>query len=198
MLVDDLVAVLDDLNLDKANYFGYSMGGRIGFRIPLFAPQRFSSLVIGGSVYPITGKEDSEDDLLMYLQQSLENAIREAPEKPTEYILAIMEKMVGAPVPQSQRDAFLANDPWALLAAIRTFRSAISLKPEEVLPRIAIPCLLFVGEADPRFPVTRECAGCIPGARFISLPGLDHVQGLARIDLVLPHVTSFLAELNKD
>jgi pimeloyl-ACP methyl ester carboxylesterase len=48
--VGDIVAVLDDLGIEKAHYFGYSMGGWIGFGAARYAPERFRSLVLGGAV----------------------------------------------------------------------------------------------------------------------------------------------------
>ena len=36
--VGDIVAVLDDLGIAKTHYFGYSMGGWIGFGMAQFAP----------------------------------------------------------------------------------------------------------------------------------------------------------------
>ena len=39
--VQDIVAILDELEISKAHFFGYSLGGQIGFRIPLYAPDRF-------------------------------------------------------------------------------------------------------------------------------------------------------------
>jgi len=51
--VADITTVLDDLNVTRAHYFGYSMGGRIGFAIARYAPDRVHSLVLGGgSPYP--------------------------------------------------------------------------------------------------------------------------------------------------
>ena len=47
--VEDIVAVLDDLGIAKAHYFGYSMGGWIGFGVARYAPERFRSLIIGGA-----------------------------------------------------------------------------------------------------------------------------------------------------
>ena len=47
--VSDIVAVLDELGIHKAHYLGHSMGGRIGYGIARYAPERFHSLVIGGS-----------------------------------------------------------------------------------------------------------------------------------------------------
>lgn len=192
-MVADLVVILDNLKINRAHYFGYSMGGRIGLRIPIYAPERFSSLVLGASVYPITGKEDAEDDLMILIQQSLEAAIEETPEKPMEGYLAAMEKRFG-PTPPERRPLALANDPWALIAAIKAFRGAVSPRADDILPHVTMPCLLFVGEADPRFPSVRECAGRMPNARFLSLPGLDHLQGFVQSNVVLPHVKQFLAE----
>ena len=67
---------------------------------------------------------------------------------------------------------------------------------EDVLPKIKTPCLLYAGEADAACP-DAECAARVPGARFVSLPGLDHTQAFERIDLVLPHVKEFLARVNR-
>ena len=46
--VADVVAVLDTLNTSEAAFFGYSMGGWIGFACARHAPKRFSALVLGG------------------------------------------------------------------------------------------------------------------------------------------------------
>lgn len=37
--VDDITSVLDDLDIPRAHYFGYSMGGRIGFATARRAPR---------------------------------------------------------------------------------------------------------------------------------------------------------------
>jgi pimeloyl-ACP methyl ester carboxylesterase len=48
-MTHDVVAVLDELGITRANFWGYSMGGRIGLALGKYAPDRFSSLIIGGS-----------------------------------------------------------------------------------------------------------------------------------------------------
>jgi len=45
---DDVVAVLDELGIAKAHYWGYSMGAAIGFEIIRRAPTRFHSFTLGG------------------------------------------------------------------------------------------------------------------------------------------------------
>lgn len=46
--VRDVVAVLDAIGIKRAHYWGYSMGGWVGFGMAQFAPERVDQLVIGG------------------------------------------------------------------------------------------------------------------------------------------------------
>lgn len=194
--VSDLVAILDELGIDKTGYFGYSMGGKIGYRVPIYAPQRFSYLILGGMGYPITGKEDREDGIVNQTIADLENAFREAPESPMEFFVAAREKRTGAPLPPDRRAIMLANDARAYLIYARKSRDIVSPKAEEILPKISLPVLIFAGENDPWCPLAKRCAALIPCAQFASLPGLDHAAFL-RSDLVLPIVKEFLAKVSK-
>ena len=63
----------------------------------------------------------------------------------------------------------------------------------DVLSTMTMPCLLFVGEAEPRLPYVQACIQHMPNVTFFVVPGCDHVSAWARSDLVLPHVTTFLA-----
>lgn len=40
--------MLDSLGIERAHYWGYSMGGWIGFGMAKHAPQRLRALIIGG------------------------------------------------------------------------------------------------------------------------------------------------------
>jgi pimeloyl-ACP methyl ester carboxylesterase len=44
----DIVAVLDDLGIEQAYYFGYSMGGWLGTAMAKYAPERLAALCIAG------------------------------------------------------------------------------------------------------------------------------------------------------
>jgi pimeloyl-ACP methyl ester carboxylesterase len=46
--VADVVAVIDAVGVERAYFWGYSMGGYIGFGMAKHAPQRINALVIGG------------------------------------------------------------------------------------------------------------------------------------------------------
>jgi pimeloyl-ACP methyl ester carboxylesterase len=85
------------------------------------------------------------------------------------------------------RAMMLAGDAEALMAT-QIDRPSL----EDVLPTLTVPCLVYVGDADPRHPVCETYVRLIPDATFVSLLGLDHMTGISRSDLVLPHVRAFL------
>jgi pimeloyl-ACP methyl ester carboxylesterase len=196
LMVEDVVAILDDLKIKKAHYFGYSWGGMIGWRVPIYAPERFLSLILGGSRYPLQGREEMDSNVATALQVGLEMAFKEAPDRPMEFFVAAVEKSMGSQYPPERRAQMLALDPHAVLASFQGVLQGVIPKAEDVLPRVTLPCLIFAGEADPWYPKARECANLMPNATFFSLPGIGH-EALERSDLVLPHISKFLAEVSK-
>jgi len=193
VMVSDLVAILDDLDLPSACFFGYSMGGRVGFRIPLYAPDRFSALILGGALYPLS--TDQDKDITPWVN-GLDLAFKESPDNPMPVLLDLWEQATGRQLDPYARDHFLSNDALALQAVTLALRDAVSPSAEEALPRFTMPCLLFVGELDDHYQGFKECANRMPNASYVSFPGLDHSETLTRSDLVLPHVKEFLASLD--
>lgn len=173
----DVVAVLDALGISQAHYFGYSLGGWIGFGLAQFAPHRLGSLTLGGA-QPYGQNMAAYRDML---KEGLETC------------LSLLEKAAGISLPEQVRQRFLKNDVKALLAAYSNDRPDIS----EIVPALSLPCLLFAGEEDPLHPLVKRCADELPNASFVSLPGLNHIQMGIQIKAVLPHLTQFLAKLSR-
>ncbi len=197
LMVEDVVAILDDLKINKAHYFGYSMGGMIGWRICIYAPERFLSLILGGSRYPLQGREEMDDsNVATAIQVGLQMALKEASDRPMEFFVAAGEKSMGYQYPPERRAQMLALDARALVASFQSWVGGVVPKAEEVLPGVTLPCLIFAGEADPWYPKARECANLMPNATFFSLPDIGH-EAFGRSDLVLPHIRKFLAEVSK-
>lgn len=174
----DIVAVLDHLHITHAHFFGYSMGGWIGFGLAQYAPERFPALIIGGS-HPYARSMDDQ-----------RQALRKALEQGKEAFVAGLEELYGPMTPRRKARA-LANDLEALLAVAQDRPSL-----EAVLPTMTMPCLLFAGEADPVYPAVKECVKQMPNVTFFSLPDLGHTEAGGRSDLVLPHLTKFLATVS--
>ena len=177
--VEDIVAVLDDLGIAQADFFGYSMGGWIGFGVARYAPERFRSLIIGGQ-HPYAQNMDGLRQLVRY---GVENG--------PEAFVAMWEESFGT-LSSKTRERMLAYDYEALLAVAQDRASL-----EAVLPTMRMPCLLYVGEMDEIHPLAKECARQIANATFVTLPGLDHGEAIRRSDEVLPHVKRFLAAVNR-
>ena len=170
----DVVAVLDALAIDKAHFWGYSMGGWIGFGMVQFAPERLDRLVIGGQHPYARNMERS--------RRLARSGIEQGPDA----FVKSFEEVFGAP-PTGCRARLLGSDFEAFLAVAHD-RPSI----ESVLPKITMPCCVYAGEADPTFGETKSASGPIRNARFFSLPGLTHLQAFVRSELVLPQVTKFL------
>lgn len=184
LMVADVIAVLDDLNIGKAHFLGYSMGGWVGFGIAKYAPQRFHSLIIG-CMHPYA-KPNEPEQSFQWLKLDI-NAK-----------LALAETWLGSGMtPQWKawtHTRFATNDFQALIALVsRDWPHGF----DEVLPTMTMPVLVFVGETDPFYPGARECAKSIPNATFVSFPGLDHTQTFIRKDLVLPYITRFLKKVSQ-
>ncbi len=60
--VADITAILDDAGIERAHYFGYLMGGWIGYGVLEHAPERFHSAIIGG-FGPVTDPYFGRDPL---------------------------------------------------------------------------------------------------------------------------------------
>ena len=174
--VTDVTSVLDELGLDKAHFLGYSMGGRTGFGIAKHAPQRFHSLIIGGSS-PFVSRGAPRANPGEAFQEGMEAyvASREAE---------------SGPMDPERRALMLDNDPKALIAAITGAGGDDDMG--DVLPTMTMPCLLYVGESDGSYQRMKDCMQQLPNATFTSFPGLDHRQTSAAGHLVTPHVTEFL------
>jgi pimeloyl-ACP methyl ester carboxylesterase len=186
----DYAAILAELSIRKAHFMGYSMGGRIGFRvIARYLLPNFSSLILGGaSPYPITSEEEKGE-----LGERL-TALRVALDKGVDAYLAGLEAQSG-PLSPRARERIIQSDPIAIYTLTRTTYDWPSA--EDVLPVINVPCLIYASDRDPRYAGAREGAAHIPGATFVPFQNIEHLDILRRSELVLPYIRQFLDAVNK-
>jgi pimeloyl-ACP methyl ester carboxylesterase len=183
-MVGDVVAVLDDLGIEKAHFWGYSMGGRVALAAGRYAPDRFSSLIIGGNGL---SEKDSKEEM-----EELQGYIRTF-EQGVDAVIASIEKGRGREMEKWERDKWLNDDLDALIAYCSNYEN---IGMAEYLPTLTIPCLFYAGEED-TYPHSRAkaCAEIMQNALFMSLPGLDHEGAFNSWDQVLPHVLQFLERI---
>ena len=178
LMVGDVLAVLDHLGVATTRYFGYSMGALIGYGLARAALGRVSAFILGGAPPMAGGSAYSGPD-----GDALLAAFRSG-------IDAVLSMYGNCLTPQLEA-RLRANDMEALIACRRRRMTSPGL--EGALSSIAVPTLMFAGSSDPIHALVRASAANIRGATFVSLPGLGHIEGMCRSDLVLPAVLQFLA-----
>jgi pimeloyl-ACP methyl ester carboxylesterase len=182
--VADVVAVLDELQISKTHFCGYSMGGTVGFGIAKYAPERLLSLIIGGEgAHEAASEEPSSwsEKAIELLKQGMETFVSAAGE------------LFGGTSPEFEAK-LMNNDAQAFIAQLSP-RDEPNIV--DILPTIAVPCLVFAGEKDDVHASAKRASELIPDATFVSLPGLDHVGAGYRGDLILPYITKFLATVGE-
>ncbi|MCK5313767.1 MAG: alpha/beta hydrolase [Anaerolineales bacterium] len=191
--VKDYLAVLDDLGVSKAHYWGFSMGGSVGFCSAKYALDRFASIIIGGlnpysdsrdigdrtplSHKPLQGLPEGDDPILMALEQG------------GDAWLHFWESNMS--VPDGMRIRLPDNDFRALIAQWETpyrWRDEV----ESLLAKFPYPCFLYVGDAENNYLGMKTCSEEMPVAELIALPGYHHFDIWAKSDTVVPHVKRFL------
>jgi pimeloyl-ACP methyl ester carboxylesterase len=185
-VVNDIVAVLDHLHLNKASYWGYSMGGRVGYGLAKFAPERFSALIIGGA-HPFLSSSHSDyreyaNGMIRSLEGGIDKWVADF-----QHGVEVAEQL--PPLTSQFKSRMLANDLRALIALLQADLPSL----DTILTANTIPCLIYAGEADERvYSHARACAAQMSNAAFYSVPG-GHVAAFQRFDVLLPHIHSLLA-----
>ncbi len=174
----DVAAVLDAAGVERAHYWGYSMGGRTGFAFVQRFPERVASF-INGAAGPTSSGALEEQRIRRWaaaLETGEPDAIAASLNLPVEAVRPLLE----------------GNDLKALAAA----QLGLLSWPAVDASALDVPSFHYAGENDPLLPVTRAAAEAMPGAVFKVIPGLNHLTGFARSDLVLPLVSAFLSAQN--
>ena len=170
----DVRAVLDDLGIDRATYYGHSYGGALAWELARYIPDRIAAMIISGS-QPYGGSQQGFRD---FLGQGL------------DAFLAACDRIYGPYMTPERRARLEANDAGVLIAA-----SLDRADHADLLPAMRMPCLLLVGAIDPICPNVRKAAEAMAHAELVVLPECDHVATFGRTDLILPVVEAFLARV---
>src|SRR5215213_5449630 len=190
--MDDVRAVMDAVGSERAALIGVSEGGPM---CSLFA-----------ATYP-------EKTLALVMIGTYAKRIRDAeyPWGPTleqrEQFFEVMREQWGGPVGIDERAPSVATDPefrdwWATYlrmgaspgAAVALTQMNAEIDVRNVLPSIRVPSLVIHRSDDQCLKVEegRFVAQRIPGAKFVELPGNDHLPFVGDQDAILDEVEEFL------
>jgi pimeloyl-ACP methyl ester carboxylesterase len=173
VMAEDIRALLDHLDLERADVMGYSMGARIAAFFARAHPQRLRRMVLGGlGLHLVDGV-------------GLPECIAEALEAPSlADVRDPMGRMFRAFAEQTR------SDLKALAACIRGSRQTLT---RDQVAAIRAPVLVAAGTKDTIAGSAHELAALLPAARALDIPERDHM--LAVGDKVFKEgVRRFLAE----
>jgi pimeloyl-ACP methyl ester carboxylesterase len=173
----DVVAVLDQLKIERSAFFGHSMGGSIGLALAHYAPTRFTALGIGGSA-PDPTPSAVVDGFVPLLEQG-----------PAAMLTAW--QAVGELSPELTK-RILAIDCAAMIAVRQAPRER-NVRDTDALARFPGRYRFFMGENDWFYPdMTAALERLEPGS-LVTYPGMNHLEYFQRSDLVVADLHAFFA-----
>jgi pimeloyl-ACP methyl ester carboxylesterase len=195
-MIADMNAVADAAGLERFVLFGISQGSAFAVRYAAENPDRVAGLILlGGSARGELMRGNPEQ---IALHQALNTLIREGwgSSNPVYRRLFTESMMPDASVKQKSSFDELQRVATSPQNATRIFEMNAATDVSDLARRIRVPTLVMHSGGDRRVPVTegRRLAALIPGARFVGLPGNNHVLvgGSPALDLFLKEFAAFL------
>ena len=199
--VRDLVAVLDDVGIERAALVGCSMGGGIEIDFALEYPQRAAALVLvapGLSGFEGTPEEEAAWEAWSAEREAeIERAVEAGDLERAQDLRLQMLAPLGTDDEAGRRIREIAFDNMHELTMDESGEESIDSPAAGRLGEIDMPTLVLPADHDPPWH-TRICdvllAG-IPNARLVQIPGTDHVINMRRPSQFNRVVLAFLDEV---
>jgi pimeloyl-ACP methyl ester carboxylesterase len=154
----DVVALMDHLDIPRADVMGYSLGGRLTAWLGAHQPERLRSAILGGiGIGLIDGGGPGENVAIALEAPALDD--------------------VTDPVGRTFR-AFAdqtRSDRKALAACLRGSRT---LMTRDEAKSISVPVLIAVGTADEVAGSAGALGEIIPGSEVLDIPNRDHMRAV--------------------
>lgn len=187
-MADDTAAVLSQLNISNADFFGYSMGGGIALQIAIRYPDLVRKLVLAA---PAFNREGFYPEIFEQIQKMKPEDLAESPWK------AAYDRT--APNPEH----------WpTLVSKVKRLVGEFQGWPPETVRSIKAPALIIIGDSDVIRPehaveMLRLLGGGVAGddpagrpklprSQLAVLPGTTHVTLVDRGNWLVPMIAEFL------
>jgi 3-oxoadipate enol-lactonase len=191
LLVEDAVALLDALTIDRVHFVGLSIGGMIGQGLGLNHRDRLISLTLcdTSAIMP----DEAQPILLDRIATARENGMADQVEGTLERWFTPQYLQKNPPEVEMIRQQIAATPLAGYIGCSEALRGLNYL---ERLSAIEIPTLIMVGEDDPGTPVAASEAihERIAGSQLIILPTARHLSNIEQAEAFNQSMMSFLLQ----
>jgi DNA-binding SARP family transcriptional activator/pimeloyl-ACP methyl ester carboxylesterase len=174
--VSDLETVVDAAGVARFPLLGMSQGCAISIAYAVRHPDRVSHLILYGG-YALGGSKRSPAEKEKREAMATLMGLGWGTDDPSFRQLFTSQFMPDGSKEQFDHFNELQRGTTTPEGAVRYFRTVGAIDVRHLLPRVTVPTLVMHVRADRMQPIEagREIAAGIPGARFVSLPGQNHM-----------------------
>jgi class 3 adenylate cyclase/esterase/lipase len=195
--MDDVRAVMDAAESERAAVLGFSEGGAMSMLFAATYPDRTTALVLTGSFAKGMKTDDYDPG---FTQEQADFMINEfLPVWGTGASIAVGAPSVAGDERSREwwaRYERLSASPGTALALVRM---ALETDVRAVLPTIRVPTLVLHRADDAWIPAAagRYIADHIPGARYVELEGQDNTPWIGDQDSIVEEIEEFLTGVRR-
>jgi 3-oxoadipate enol-lactonase len=178
-LAEDMVALLDQLEIERAAVCGLSLGGMVGQFLAADFPNRIGPLVLANTCVDCTAPE-----IVAEIETWID--LFQQPGGPVKRLEAVWPKMLNEKFRISPTAAAFKASWMRIVESIpgtsfgNVARALQTFKSTNRLALVRTPCLVISSEFDGLFPppMCKVVADLIAGASFTVIPGGSHLSSL--------------------
>jgi class 3 adenylate cyclase/pimeloyl-ACP methyl ester carboxylesterase len=177
--VKDLETVADAVGLDRFPILGFSQGCAVSIAYSIQHPDRVSGLILLGGFSQGRFKRPSTTSADIERFKAVSTLMRLGwnSEDPTFRQMLTSQLIPGATKEQAEAFNEMQRRSLSAESASRYYDTVSNLDIEHLLPQVTVPTLVLHFREDLMQPIEegRRMAARIPGAKFVSLPGKNHL-----------------------
>lgn len=188
-LVGDVLRLMDDHEIERADYMGLSMGLMTGLGLGIHHGDRFGKLVL------CDGRADAPEPFKAMWDQRIAGIEEGGVEAIADMVLGtwLTEgwRKANSERTAALREMMVATPKAGYLACCRCLKT---LDYASDLARIVNATLCLTGSADPGAPpdVVKPIAAAIPNARYVEIPDAAHISNVNQPEAFNAAIAEFL------
>jgi 2-succinyl-6-hydroxy-2,4-cyclohexadiene-1-carboxylate synthase len=196
----DLLAILDYFQIQKANFLGYSMGGRLALSFAVLHPSRVHKLILESATPGLRTEAErkerrkQDEDLARLIET---DGIRAFVDRWENHPIFNSQKRLPDEKKQSLKLQRLENHPLGLANSLRGMGTGVQPSWWDQLSSITFPVLLLTGELDEKFcRIAEEMNKLIPNSLWIKIKDAGHAIHVEQAKIFGKIIVDYLS--NKD